>query len=162
VHAGDGSTTPAGTTPVDPATGRPTDAAPGTETTPATPSSTTPPGTEPEPPITPDPPSEVDPAGVGVSVVDTKPEPEDFSFKVVSTGCSTVLEALESLNPEFVKLIEVASEVPSPETFAVFKDKAAEITVLVPPRTSAKGLLYGHEAGDVTPEEVRSVTSSRC
>ena len=91
-----------------------------------------------------------------MNVVDTDPEPEDFSFTVVSTDCSTVLEAIENINPEFAELVEdVIVDVTPEETYAVFTDEEASITVLVPPRTSANGLLYSHGQGDVSAEEVR-------
>jgi hypothetical protein len=92
---------------------------------------------------------------VGVNVVDTKPEEEDFSFTVVPSGCSTVIEAIKAINPEFVKLIKAIPDVTPTETYAIFEDTSAMITVLVPPRTSTNGLLYGYEQGDVSKEEVR-------
>ena len=87
--------------------------------------------------------------------MDTDPEPEDFSFTVVSDDCSTVLKAIENINPEFAELIEdvIVADTPK-ETYAVFTDEEASITVLVPPRTSANGLLYAHSKGNVSAVEV--------
>lgn len=136
----------------DPATTTPP---PGTETPVVTdPAVPTPPdGTEtPDPTVTtPD----VEPAGVGVSVVDTVPEPEDFSFTVVSDSCKAVLEALEIINAEFATLVrDVIPAVTPEDTYAVFNDPEASITILVPPRPSANGLVYAYEQGNVTAKQV--------
>ena len=46
----------------------------------------------------------------------------------------------------------------TPETVTdTFSDPDAAITVLMPPRDDARGLLYAHEQGDISDEDVRDV-----
>ena len=98
-------------------------------------------------------------------MVDTDPEPGDLSFKPVAT-CETVLQSLTSneaspaYNPEFATLIKNISAVTPQEINSLFTTKVASITVMVPPRATANGLLASLEKGDVAEPQVRSCLRS--
>jgi hypothetical protein len=98
----------------------------------------------------------------GLVVVDKTPEPRDVSL-TVEEDCGNVLESLLEPYPEFASLLKDVIPDVTPENITdVFIDPAAEVTVLVPPRESAAGLLHAYENGDLTKQEVCFFLYSLC
>lgn len=112
---------------------------------------------------TPSPP-DVEPDQVVISVVDSDPTEEDLSLEQGSE-CETVLQALntndtnpDAYNPEFQQLIRAVRDITTTEVYDLFKEKEASITLFLPPREKAKGLLGSLQKGTISVGEVRHST----